>query len=351
VTARDDILNAVRGGAPAAVELPKVPDFCSAPADLADLFTAALTRLDGKVASQLSSGIQQWLSTAFPDAHRVYSTVGEVAGTVARAEFEDWAAPADIDVTVVRTPLGVAETGSILLTEREIEVSTAAVLAEHLVVLLDPADIVENVHLAYRNPAFREAAYAVLLSGPSGSADIGGVTIHPAQGVTTLTVVLSPRQSSDQAQLNSARGTRGAVQTVRQPGRKRPRFDPGRQGRGDHTGRASASSFCTAEGFEAPSHWRRRRPLGLRTCAAIRAARSPSSPQLQPPGRAPNERHRVSDTRPGATSTATGCGLCRLLDQPLSSDMRDRATDPDSPRPQFTSPTRRAAASPNRRPQ
>jgi L-lactate dehydrogenase complex protein LldG len=33
----------------------------------------------------------------------------------------------------------------------------------------------------------------VLLSGPSGSADIGGVTVHPAQGVTTLTVVLSPR--------------------------------------------------------------------------------------------------------------------------------------------------------------
>lgn len=85
------------------------------------------------------------------------------------------------------------------MTKNEIEVSTAAVLAEHLVVLLDPADIVENLHLAYRNLAFQEAAYAVLLSGPSGSADIGGVTIHPAQGVTTLTVVLLPRQSSDLA--------------------------------------------------------------------------------------------------------------------------------------------------------
>jgi L-lactate dehydrogenase complex protein LldG len=63
----------------------------------------------------------------------------------------------------------------------------------HLVVLLDPADIVENIHFAYRHPAFQQAAYAVLLSGPSGSADIGGVTVHPAQGVTTLTVVLSPR--------------------------------------------------------------------------------------------------------------------------------------------------------------
>ena len=98
-----------------------------------------------------------------------------------------------MDVTIVRTPLGVAETGSILLTEKELGVSTIVVLAQHLVVLLDPADLVENIHVAYRHPSFQEAAYAVLLSGPSGSADIGGITVHPAQGVTTLTVVLSPR--------------------------------------------------------------------------------------------------------------------------------------------------------------
>ena len=57
----------------------------------------------------------------------------------------------------------------------------------------DPTDIVENIHLAYHHPSFRRAAYAVLLSGPSGSADIGGQTVHPAQGVTTMTVLLVNR--------------------------------------------------------------------------------------------------------------------------------------------------------------
>jgi L-lactate dehydrogenase complex protein LldG len=80
-------------------------------------------------------------------------------------------------------------------TENEVSVTTVAVLAQHLVVMLDPADIVENIHHAYRHPAFQHAAYAVLLSGPSGSADIGGITVHPAQGVTTLTVVLAPRNN------------------------------------------------------------------------------------------------------------------------------------------------------------
>jgi L-lactate dehydrogenase complex protein LldG len=140
--------------------------------------------------------LQQWLTETFPDAGRVCSAVPELEGTVTPAEFTDWAAPADVDVTVVRTPLGVAETGSILVTEEELEVNTIAVLAEHLVVLLDPAELVENIHDAYNHPSFQQAAYAALLSGPSGSADIGGKTVHPAQGVTTLTVILSPRPGS-----------------------------------------------------------------------------------------------------------------------------------------------------------
>ena len=193
MAARDDILTAIRDRGPAPRQLPQVPDFRQAPEDLISPFTAALKRLDGQTVRQPPAGVQRWLAETFPDASRVCSAVPEVPGTITPAGFPDWAAPANVDVTIVRTPLGVAETGSILLTEKELGVSTIAVLAQHLVVLLDPADLVENIHLAYRHPSFQQAAYAVLLSGPSGSADIGGITVHPAQGVTTLTVVLSPR--------------------------------------------------------------------------------------------------------------------------------------------------------------
>jgi hypothetical protein len=30
------------------------------------------------------------------------------------------------------------------------------------------------------------------MTGPSGSGDISGITVHPAQGVKTLTVLISP---------------------------------------------------------------------------------------------------------------------------------------------------------------
>ena len=197
--ARDDILAAIRDHGPVPQDLPPVPDFHRDGADLVGLFTAALARLDGQATTPPPAGLQQWLAATFPDATRICSAAPEVTGTITPDQFPGWAAPADVDITVVRALLGVAETGSILLTEKELGVSTIAVLARHLVVLLDPADLVENIHLAYRHPSFQQAAYAVLLSGPSGSADIGGVTVHPAQGVTTLTVVLAPRATPNPA--------------------------------------------------------------------------------------------------------------------------------------------------------
>jgi L-lactate dehydrogenase complex protein LldG len=196
MSAREDILSAVRERHPPSRELPEVPRFHRATDGLIELFTDALARLDGECVTEPPPDLGQWLTETFPGAARICSAVPEVTGTVTPGGLSDWVAAADVDVTVVRTSLGVAETGSILVTEEELQVDTIAVLAQHLVVLLDPADLVENIHDAYRHPSFRQAAYAALLSGPSGSADIGGKTVHPAQGVTTLTVVLAPRPPS-----------------------------------------------------------------------------------------------------------------------------------------------------------
>ena len=49
-----------------------------------------------------------------------------------------------------------------------------------------------RVHDAYDHPYFKQRPYSVLMTGPSGSGDISGITVHPAQGVKTLTVILSP---------------------------------------------------------------------------------------------------------------------------------------------------------------
>lgn len=87
MSARDDILTAVRDRGPAPQPLPGVPEFASGSDDLVSLFTAALARLDGKVIPQPPSGIQAWLSTTFPDARRVFSSASEMTGNVSPLEL------------------------------------------------------------------------------------------------------------------------------------------------------------------------------------------------------------------------------------------------------------------------
>jgi L-lactate dehydrogenase complex protein LldG len=117
------------------------------------------------------------------------SATPEVAGNRSLDQVRHPAELDDVDVGVVRALFGVAETGSVWLTETQFKVNTLGFLAQHLVVLLDPAAIVSNLHHAYRDRAQFDARYGVFMTGPSATADIEGILIHGAQGIRTLTII------------------------------------------------------------------------------------------------------------------------------------------------------------------
>jgi L-lactate dehydrogenase complex protein LldG len=132
------------------------------------------------------------------DAKIVCSTVPEIAGN---RDIAGIGAPqdlADVDFAIVRASFGVAETGSVLLSDADLRVNAVAYLAQHLIVLLDPADILINLHHAYRRPELRDQHYASFHTGPSATADIEGVLIHGAQGVRSLSVLLLARAAATQ---------------------------------------------------------------------------------------------------------------------------------------------------------
>ena len=177
MSSRDQILARMRRNQPAAVALPEVPLFDGAVHD----FQVNLARMGGELVSSLD------MRKRFPDAKVICSTVPEFPGN--RPLPSDPRALEDVDVAVVRARFGVAETGSVWLSEAELKLNALGFLPQHLVVLLDPQTIVPNLHHAYRHPAFREARYAVLMTGPSATADIEGVLVRGAQGIRSLTVV------------------------------------------------------------------------------------------------------------------------------------------------------------------
>jgi L-lactate dehydrogenase complex protein LldG len=194
MTSREAILAAVRANQPAAIPSPHIPPFEKESPSLVPEFTEGLVRMGGKIAElEHGAGLDALIASLFPLAKTTCSVAPEFVGTRALTATTTPADLTDVDIAIVRAAFGIAETGSIWLSEQELQINALAYLAQHLVALLDPRDIVGNLHQAYRDSRFKTARYAVLVTGPSATADIEGVLIHGAQGVRSLTVVLAER--------------------------------------------------------------------------------------------------------------------------------------------------------------
>jgi L-lactate dehydrogenase complex protein LldG len=197
---RDEIFASIRANLPRVDrELPHVPLFDDvAPASLLSTFKASLHRMGGVFLDPSPSDDSLLpVREKMADAKVVCSTVPEIVGNreiVGVGEPRDLA---DVDLAIVRASFAVAETGSVLLSDTDLHVNGVAYLAQHLIVLLDPIDIVVNLHHAYRRPEFKDRNYASFHTGPSATADIEGVLIHGAQGVRSLSVLSLPRTGSD----------------------------------------------------------------------------------------------------------------------------------------------------------
>jgi len=192
MSSRDDILASVRSNLPRVDRpLPPVPKFDDhPPASLLSALKDNLHRMGGVFLDPPASGdMLAPVNEKIAGAKVVCSTVPEITGNRDIATVDKPQDLADVEFAIVRASFAVAETGSVLLSDADLRVNAVAYLAQHLIVLLDPADIVVNLHHAYRRSEFRDRHYASFHTGPSATADIEGVLIHGAQGVRSLSVL------------------------------------------------------------------------------------------------------------------------------------------------------------------
>jgi L-lactate dehydrogenase complex protein LldG len=196
MSGRDDIMASIRAHAPRLERPePSIPLFDdAAPKNLLEAFGEALERMGGELLRPDANDPLAPVRDKISGAKVVCSQAPEVLGNKPLVPGMKPADLAEVDYGIVRASFGVAETGSVCLTDRDLGVNTLGYLPQRLIVLLDPSDIVINIHHAYRRPEWRQAHYAVFHTGPSATADIEGVLIHGAQGVRSLSVLPHPRQ-------------------------------------------------------------------------------------------------------------------------------------------------------------
>lgn len=194
-SSRENILSAIRDNLPKIkVEHPQIPAFQRPGGPLKAVFEEHLKEAGGAAHDVGNAAEAEAKSMALhPGAKVVCSAVPEIAGTRRVETVHDPHELADVDVGVVRAQFGVAESGAVWLTQEDLMVDGLGFLSQHLVVLLDPGQIVADMHEAYRRIRLDLTAYGCFMMGPSATADIEATLVHGAQGVRSLNVIFLPQ--------------------------------------------------------------------------------------------------------------------------------------------------------------
>ncbi|MCT6841848.1 LutC/YkgG family protein [Commensalibacter melissae] len=191
MNSRDIILGKIRKACvDEYVKPPSVPLFHQNDLDLIKKFKKVFEQMGGELLENHADNPFESIYEKLSNAKNICSVVKEIKGDYNITDQTPPNSLHDIDYAVVRASFGVAETGSVCLTEKDLVVNTLGYLPQYLVVLLNSSEIVENLHDAYARPEWRRNHYAALHTGPSATADIEGVLIHGAQGVRSLSLLL-----------------------------------------------------------------------------------------------------------------------------------------------------------------
>lgn len=123
-----------------------------------------------------------------PDAKVICSATPEIKGNRDIHSVINPHELNDVDVGIIRAEFGVSENGMVWLTDQNLIFNALGFLSQHLVILLNPEQLVRDMYEAYAKVDLNKNNYSCFMLGPSATADIGAVMVRGAQGARTLGV-------------------------------------------------------------------------------------------------------------------------------------------------------------------
>lgn len=192
MSSRDKILASVKQNQPTSQALPVLE---AIPAiqfeNVLTQFTTTLQGIGGKVVAINSTNeIAPFILQHFTDSNNYITTIGDLDQT---GVVKNWKTAAELDgveVAVMSALFGVAENGSVYLTEKEMELRVLPFICQHLAVVLHKKNLVHNMHEAYKRIGNQSYGFAAFIAGPSKTADIEQSLVLGAHGPKSMTVFL-----------------------------------------------------------------------------------------------------------------------------------------------------------------
>ncbi len=191
---REKILQTIKQNKPAAVPLPSVPSFSKMTDNPLNTFVETLTAIGGHAVVNNLDQLKRFLNQQKQKGVQIINGVKELDDYNISAYKNHKAIDLErVDTVVIKGRIAVAENGSIWVTDSSIGNRVLPFICEHLIMVINEASIVANMHEAYEKIKIDEEGYGVFIAGPSKTADIEQSLVVGAHGPLSLQVYVMPR--------------------------------------------------------------------------------------------------------------------------------------------------------------
>ena len=191
---REQILKSIKQNKPELVAVPEIDlNVFTEDLDVLETFKSNVPLVGGQLVElDQIENLASEIKRLYPNASKIVSALDDsiVKGTVAITKDTDPHSLETIDLAIVKGEFGVAENGSVWISEEVFPIRVLPFITNDLVLVVSKNDVCDTMHSAYKKIAARNRTFGLFISGPSKTADIEQCLVIGAQGAMSLTVVL-----------------------------------------------------------------------------------------------------------------------------------------------------------------
>ena len=190
---RESILKSIKSNKPELVTLPKIDlDLFAEDVAILETFKSNVQLVGGNLIElEKVEDIAVEVKKRYPKAKKIINQIPEVnIGNIPIAKETLSHSIEDIDLAIIKGVFGVAENGSIWISDEQFPIRVLPFITNDLVLVVSKEDLCLHMHDAYKKIANRDRSFGLFISGPSKTADIEQCLVIGAQGAMSLTVFI-----------------------------------------------------------------------------------------------------------------------------------------------------------------